>query len=137
MSDADFKRILRLGIAVLALYLIAIVCLIIAGTAAHAHDIYTGVRGKGGNNCCDNGDCEPLTEEQIKAQPNGDFQVYTNRLKRWVLVDKSRVEYKLLPMGEQWAGHWCGDKKYRPYIIDGQPDMEVATYCFFLAPPSF
>lgn len=134
MSDADFKKLIRLGLLILSLYLVAIVCFV---TSARAHDIYTNVRGKSGNSCCNNGDCEPLEEAQIKAQPNGDFQVYSSRLKRWVLVDKSRVEYKLLPMGEQWAGHWCGDKKYQPYIMAGQPDLEIATYCFFLAPPSF
>jgi hypothetical protein len=90
-----------------------------------AHDIYSPLKDRWGNSCCDEKDCRPapyrVTPVGVQMFVNGD----------WIAVPDHAIQYRALPgdTGETAGGHWCGDIRYRHG--DG---MAYTTHCAILPP---
>ena len=85
-----------------------------------AHDIYTHLKSRSGQSCCDGTDCRPVP-----------YRVTTSGVEMrvgetWIVVPRETVQHRALDgdIGETNGGHWCGERYEGGYI----------TYCAFLPP---
>ena len=90
-----------------------------------AHDIYSHLKDRWGNSCCDHKDCRPapyrVTPAGVQMFVDGD----------WISVPDYTIQYRALPgdTGETAGGHWCGDIRTRHG--DG---LDYSTHCAILPP---
>ena len=86
-----------------------------------AHDIYTALKNRFGQSCCNEGDCRPahyrITHGAVQMLVDGE----------WFSVPEETIQYRALEgdTGETRGGHWCG------LMVFGN-----LTYCAIL-PPTF
>ena len=99
---------------------------------AQAHDIYTGVHGKGGQLCCGGNDCAAT----IYRESGGRFEFLT-REKRWVAIPQDRITFLPVPgdppNDDSHHAHLC----YRQAIEedDAQNNFDgIHLYCAFIPP---
>jgi hypothetical protein len=92
---------------------------------ADAHDIYSPLRDRLGNSCCDEGDCRPAP---YRMTPSGVQMLVEGE---WIAVPDYTIQYRALlgDTGETDGGHWCG----RSQSGQGQR-MDHATHCAILPP---
>ena len=92
---------------------------------AEAHDIYSHLKDRWGNSCCNDKDCRPAA---YRVTPTGVRMLVSGE---WIAVPDYAIQYRALPgdTGETAGGHWCGDIRYKP--SDG---MEYSTHCAILPP---
>jgi hypothetical protein len=85
-----------------------------------AHDIYTHLKSRSGESCCDNSDCRPVP---YRVTASGVEMLVGET---WVWVPQGIIEYRTLEgdTGETNGGHWCGERY----------DGGFVTYCAFLPP---
>jgi hypothetical protein len=109
----------------LKLDLFAVVLQVGLGSATEAHDIYSHLRDRWGNSCCDEKDCRPVP---YRVTPTG-VQMFVDG--EWIAVPDYAIQYRALSgdTGETDGGHWCG------IIRDGHGDrVEYSTLCAVLPP---
>ena len=114
----------RLVIAVLAGVLVV--------SAGQAHDIYTGVRGKGGQLCCGGNDCAATIYHE-----KGSTYEFLTREGRWVVIPQDRITFLPIPgdppSGDSHRAHLC----YR-LPIEGDDATNnfdgIHLYCAFIPP---
>jgi hypothetical protein len=109
----------------LKLELLAAICLISFEPPTEAHDIYSPLKDRWGNSCCDEKDCRPVP---YRVTPTG-VQMFVDG--EWIAVPDYAIQYRALPgdTGETAGGHWCG------FIRDGYGDrVEYSTLCAVLPP---
>lgn len=105
-------------------------------TPAMAHDIYTGVHGKGGALCCGGSDCA-LTSYR---ESGGAFEFLTKE-GHWISIPADRITFLPIPgdppHNDSHAAHLC----YRaPGIYDDADKLvsgdgqEIFLYCAFIPP---
>lgn len=94
---------------------------------ASAHDIYSGVTGFDGQNCCNGGDCE----EAEYREAHGVVEFYSTRHSAWVRVDPKDITYKTIPGAKPGKGHWCGEPRSKAVTQRGIDPMH-STYCAFM-----
>jgi hypothetical protein len=104
---------------------LTVALLICLGPETQAHDIYSPLKDRRGNGCCDDGDCRPAP---YRVTPTG-VQMFVEG--EWIVVPDFTIQYRALPgdTGETDGGHWCG------YVQNGYGDrMAYATHCAILPP---
>ena len=109
----------------LKLELFAAIALLSFEPPTEAHDIYSPLKDRWGNSCCDDEDCRPAP---YRMTPAG-VQMFVEG--EWIAVPDHTIQYRALPgdTGETAGGHWCGR------IQNGQGDrLDYATYCAILPP---
>jgi hypothetical protein len=93
----------------LKLDLCAAILLISFEPPTQAHDIYSPLRDRWGNSCCNDKDCRPalyrMTPTGVQMLVNGD----------WITIPDYVIQYRALhgDTGETDGGHWCGDIRHR------------------------
>src|SRR5918993_1495632 len=92
---------------------------------AQAHDIYSHLKDRLGNSCCNEQDCRPAP---YRVTPAGVLMLVNGT---WITVPDYRVQYRALPgdTGETGGGHWCGDTRFMAGY-----GMDYSTYCAILPP---
>ena len=109
----------------LKLDLCAAILLISFEPPADAHDIYSPLKDRWGNSCCDDKDCRPgpyrMTPTGVQMLVNGE----------WIAVPEYTIQFRALTgdTGETAGGHWCGDIRY----VVGH-GMDDSTHCAILPP---
>ncbi len=107
-------------------------------SAAGAHDIYTGVRGKNGQLCCGGNDCAATSYRES----GGHFEFLT-REQRWVAIPEERITFLPIPGdrndSDTHHAHLC----YRPATdLDRLGPLasnvfgDIYLYCAFIPPGS-
>jgi hypothetical protein len=88
----------------LKLDLFAAILLLAFDPPAEAHDIYSHLKDRWGNSCCNEQDCRPTP---YRVTPTG-VQMFVNG--EWIAVPDYVIQYRALPgdTGETAGGHWCG-----------------------------
>ena len=71
---------------------LAVVLLISLGPETQAHDIYSPLKDRGGNSCCDDGDCRPAP---YRVRPTG-VQMFVKG--EWIWVPDHTIQYRTLPV---------------------------------------
>jgi hypothetical protein len=95
--------------------------------STEAHDIYSHLKDRLGNSCCDDQDCHPapyrVTTTGVQMHVEG----------KWITIPNDTIQYRALPgdAGETAGGHWCGVVRNR-YGGRG----EYVTLCAILPPNS-
>jgi hypothetical protein len=109
----------------LKLELFAAICLVSFEPPTEAHDIYSPLKDRWGNSCCNDQDCRPVpyrvTPAGVQMLVNGD----------WIAVPDHTIQYRALPgyTGETAGGHWCGEIRRRGYS-----GVDYTTLCAILPP---
>lgn len=122
-------NVMQPGIRTAAMSLKHILCaatlLLVFELPAHAHDIYSDLRDRLGNSCCDDTDCRPASYRHT-AQG---VQMYVGS--KWITVPHDTIQYRALPgdIGETAGGHWCGIIRDRRRY-----STEHVTLCAILPP---
>jgi hypothetical protein len=109
----------------LKLDLLTAIALLSFEPPTEAHDIYSHLRDRLGNRCCDENDCRPAP---YRVTPTG-VQMFVEG--EWIAVPDYTLQHRTLPgdPGETAGGHWCGR------IQNGRGDrMDYATHCAILPP---
>ena len=109
----------------LKLDLFTVIALLSFEPSTEAHDIYSHLKDRLGNRCCDETDCRPTP---YRVTPTG-VQMFVEG--DWIAVPDYTVQYRILPgdTGETAGGHWCGR------IQNGQGQrVDYATHCAVLPP---
>jgi hypothetical protein len=109
----------------LKLNLFAVLLLIGYEPPTQAHDIYSQLKDRWGNSCCNNRDCRPAP---YRVTANG-LQMYVNG--NWIVVPGAAIQYRALPgdSGETHGGHWCG------HVLDSHDNRWLyITQCAILPP---
>src|SRR5262245_26614989 len=90
------------------------------GWPTQAHDIYTALKDRFGESCCNDHDCRPARYRIIE----GGVEMLVGD--RWIVVPGDTIQYRTLEgdTGETVGGHWCGKSEY------------AVTYCAVLPPSS-
>ena len=93
----------------LKLELLAAICLISFDPPTEAHDIYSPLKDRWGNSCCNDQDCRPVP---YRMTPNGVQMLVDGE---WIAVPDHAIQYRALPGdgGETAGGHWCGAIRYQ------------------------
>ena len=101
--------------------------LIVFGPSADAHDVYSHLKDRLGNSCCDDTDCRPAP---YRVMTKG-VQMYVEG--KWIAVPNDTIQYRALPgdTGETVGGHWCGVLRNKS---GGRG--EYVTLCAILPPTS-
>lgn len=112
-------------------------CAAFGATPAHAHDIYTGVYGKGGQLCCGGDDCASTTWRE-----HGSNYEFLSREGDWIPVPEDRITFRPIPgdppANDSHYGHLCyraaseTDRINHPENVFGK----IYFYCAFI-PPGF
>lgn len=120
------------------------VAVLSAVAIAHAHDIYGGVRDSKGTLCCGGdpmtGDCEGLTDEQIKVLPDQSAVMISKRYGKAIRVAPGMIEWNTIAADKGvHQGHFCGVPRVKlgrqhEAPTAEQPDPEFITYCAFISP---
>jgi hypothetical protein len=90
-----------------------------------AHDIYSPLKDRWGNRCCDETDCRPAP---YRLTPAG-VQMFVDG--EWIAVPDFTIQYRALlgDNGETDGGHWCGKMR------NGHGDrIDYTTQCAILPP---
>jgi hypothetical protein len=109
----------------LKLGLFAILLFVGYEPTTEAHDIYSPLKDRWGNSCCNDQDCRPVpyrvTPAGVQMLVNGD----------WIAVPDHTIQYRALPgdTGETAGGHWCGEIRRRGYS-----GVDYTTLCAILPP---
>ena len=108
----------------LKLELLTAIALLSFEPPTDAHDIYSHLKDRWGNSCCDEKDCRPVP---YRVTPT-DVQMFVDG--EWIAVPDYAIQYRALPgdTGETAGGHWCG------FIRDGHGDR--VDYCNPLRRPT-
>ena len=109
----------------LKLELLTAIALLSFEPPTDAHDIYSHLKDRLGNSCCDEKDCRPAP---YRVTPTG-VQMFVDG--EWIAVPDYAIQYRALPgdTGETAGGHWCGR------IHDGHGDrVDYSTHCAVLPP---
>jgi hypothetical protein len=109
----------------LKLDLCAAILLIVFEPPAEAHDIYSQLKDRWGNSCCDEKDCRPA---HYRVTPAGVQMLVDGG---WIAVPDDTIQYRALlgDTGETAGGHWCG------VIRSGHGDRVIySTHCVILPP---
>ena len=113
----------------MSLKLDALVAILLLGfePPTDAHDIYSHLKDRSGNSCCDDKDCRPVP---YRVTPAG-VQMFVDG--DWIAVPDYTIQYRALPgdTGETAGGHWCG--AIRTKHSDG---LDYTTHCAILPPNS-
>jgi hypothetical protein len=109
----------------LKLDLCAAIFLICFKPPAEAHYIYSHLKDRLGNSCCNEQDCRPAP---YRVTPAGVLMLVNGT---WIAVPDYRIQYRALPgdTGETGGGHWCGDTRHMVGY-----GMDYSTYCAILPP---
>lgn len=107
-------------------------------SAADAHDIYTGVRGKNGQLCCGGSDCAATTYRER----GGGFEFLT-REQQWVAIPQERIIFLPIPgdppNNDLHHAHLCY-RSATDYDRAGPASSNVFDsiylYCAFIPPGS-
>ena len=94
-----------------------------------AHDIYSPLKDRWGNSCCDDRDCQ-LAPYRLTARG---VQMLVDRL--WIDVPSDKIQYRAIlgDTGETGGGHWCGSG----YEMGGYDiNVPYVTKCAILPPQS-
>ena len=105
-------------------------------SAASAHDIYTGVHGKGGQLCCGGNDCAAT----VFREEGGHYEFLT-RERRWVPIPQERITFLPIPGDppddDSHHAHLC----YRPATesdrlgpMSSNVFQDIYLYCAFIPP---
>src|SRR5262245_61358832 len=78
------------------------------GWPTQAHDIYTALKDRFGDSCCNERDCRPA-RYRITA---GSVEMLMDN--KWIVVPDDTIQYRTLEgdTGETVGGHWCGKSEY-------------------------
>jgi hypothetical protein len=108
----------------LKLELVTAIALLSFEPPTKAHDIYSPLRDRLGNSCCNEGDCRPAP---YRVTPSG-VQMFVEG--EWIAVPDSTIQYRALlgDTGETDGGHWCGQIHWQGHRMD------YATHCAILPP---
>ena len=109
----------------LKLELLAAICLISFEPPTEAHDIYSPLKDRWGNSCCNDQDCRPVP---YRVTPSGvQMLVHGN----WIAVPDHMIQYRALPgdTGETAGGHWCGEIR-----LMQDEKVRYSTLCAILPP---
>ena len=109
----------------LKLELLAAICLISFEPPTEAHDIYSPLKDRWGNSCCNDQDCRPVP---YRVTPAGvQMLVHGN----WIAVPDHAIQYRALPgdTGETAGGHWCGEIR----LLQDET-VRYSTHCAILPP---
>jgi hypothetical protein len=109
----------------LKLDLCAAILLISFESPTQAHDIYSPLKDRWGNSCCNDKDCRPVPYRVLATG----VQMYVEG--KWITVPDDTIQYRALlgDTGETAGGHWCGFVRDR-YGRWG----EYVTLCAILPP---
>src|SRR6478609_86469 len=83
---------------------VIIVTMLLGVCHVNAHDIYSDVKDRHGNSCCNSQDCQParyrVTKDGVRMLIKG----------QWLIISKDVIQYRTLDgdTGETGGGHWCG-----------------------------
>jgi hypothetical protein len=96
----------------------------ISPSTVESHDIYSGLKSKVGNSCCDKDDCRPA---QYQITPAG---VLMRVGQEWIAVHPDTIQYRAISgdSGETAGGHWCGRQANDPL------ETGYVTFCAILPP---
>lgn len=109
--------------------------------AAHAHDIYTGVYGKGGQLCCGGSDCAVTSYRER----GGEFEFLT-RERHWISIPAERITFLPIPgdppSNDSHKAHLCYrepsaggyDTVYSPSNVFTGDGQSIFLYCAFIQP---
>jgi hypothetical protein len=91
-----------------------------------AHDIYSPLKDRWGNSCCNDQDCRPADYRFTAAG----VQMFVDG--RWIDVPSGAIQYIALPgdTGETRGGQWCGGSVYERNL--STPDDLYVTKCAIL-----
>jgi hypothetical protein len=120
--------------------------LLLTCQTSNAHDIYDNLREDGsidvageGPMCCSGdpitGDCEAVSD--VRVNPDGSAVLFSNRLRRQVIVASPKVTWMAVKGGEASPAHLCGVLRFR---MSARPtnalqiDPDVFVYCAFVTP---
>jgi hypothetical protein len=117
----------RLLAGAMALAAVAVAIVLLFALPARAHDIYMGVTGYDGQNCCHGEDCE----EAEYREARGVVEFYSTRHSAWVKVDPRDITYRSIPGARPGKGHWCGKPRDKTGTKRGIDPM-FSTYCAFM-----
>ena len=108
----------------LKLDLCAAILLVGFGPPTQADDIYSHLKDRWGNSCCNDRDCRPA---HYRVTPTG-VMMYVQG--EWITVPADTIQYLTLPgdNGETGGGHWCGT------IHHNEGGTYHATNCSVLPP---
>ncbi|MET0528228.1 MAG: hypothetical protein ABW003_07780 [Microvirga sp.] len=109
----------------LKLGLFAILLFVGYEPTTEAHDIYSPLKDRWGNSCCNDQDCRPVP---YRVTPAGvQMLVYGN----WIAVLDHVIQYRALPgdTGETAGGHWCGE-----FRLMQDETVSYSTLCAILPP---
>lgn len=109
----------------LKLELFTAIALVCFAPPAESHDIYSPLKDRLGNRCCDETDCRPTPYRMILTG----VQMFVEG--EWIAVPDYTIQYRALrgDTGETAGGHWCGR------IQNGRGQgMDYATHCAVLPP---
>lgn len=106
---------------------IAVLVVLLLPHIVRAHDIYTGVTGHDGQNCCSGDDCE----EAEYREARGVVEFYSTRHSAWVKVDHRDITHENVKGSRPGVGHWCGMPRDKTGTKRGI-DPLFSTYCAFM-----
>ena len=111
------------------LELLVAICLISFEPPTEAHDVYSPLKDRWGNSCCDDRDCQ-LAPYRLTARG---VQMLVDR--HWIDVPSDKIQYLAVPgdTGVTGGGHWCGFAD-APNRMD--PEALYITRCAILPPQS-
>lgn len=109
---------------------------ILFSTSAHAHDIYSGIHGRGGQLCCGGDDCAAT----VWREKGGDFEFLT-REKTWVAIPAERITFLPIPGdsdedADPHRGHLCYRAANQTDRADRADNVfgDIYLYCAFIPP---
>ena len=107
----------------LKLDLCAAIFLISFEPPAEAHDIYSHLKDRWGNSCCNDKDCRPAA---YRVTPTGVQMLVSGE---WIAVPDYAIQYRALPgdTGETAGDIGAGDIRYKP--SDGMEYQLTARSC--------
>ena len=110
----------------LKLELLAAIALISFEPATEAHDIYSPLKDRWGNSCCNDQDCRPV---HYRVTPTGVQMLIDGD---WIAVPDHAIQYRALPgdTGETYGG--IGAAKFATGVI-GQP-IQLTAPSYRLTP---
>lgn len=106
---------------------------------AHAHDIYSGVHGKGGQLCCGGDDCRATSYRE-----RGSAYEFLTRENAWVAIPEDRITFLPIPgdppSDDSHLAHLCyraaTDNDRASDQFKGNVFGPIYLYCAFIPPGS-
>ena len=107
-------------------------------SAVSAHDIYTGVHGKGGQLCCGGNDCAATSYRE-----QGGHYEFLTREQRWVSIPQERITFLPIPgdppAEDSHHAHLCyrsATESDRLGPMATNVFEDIYLYCAFIPPGS-